>query len=96
MNGLSLCIGMHNCNGWNNGEVLVPELLQYCDIYFFNSIGLVNVKVTLIVKFDGFLSMSVSGIDDSEITITHSGCVVIYTQELAGEIKQINYLILHN
>jgi len=50
MNGLSLCIGMHNCNGWNNGEVLVPELLQYCDIYFFNSIGLVNVKVTLIVE----------------------------------------------
>ena len=29
-------------------------------------------------------------------TVTDSGCVVIYTHELAGEIKQINYLILHN
>jgi len=27
----------------------------------------------------------------SEITVTHSGCVVIYTQALAGEIKQIIY-----
>ena len=59
----SLHLVSYNCRGWNNGSLLVHDLLSVCDICLIQEHWLLYEKLNLLDINPDFLSHRVSGMD---------------------------------
>ena len=76
----SLRLVSYNCKGWRSGSNYVKLLLQSSDLCFIQEHWLFREHLSSLNISNDFLSVSVSGMDSSEILVgpPFGGCGILY------------------
>ena len=70
----------HNCREWYSGQVVVDDLLLSNDICLIQEHWLLQNQLNLLSIDPNFLSVGVSGMDNSKLLIgrPYGGCAILY------------------
>ncbi len=85
------CIS-YNCRGWNNGSLLVRDLLKSCDLCLIQEHWLFDEQLFNLNIDSEFLSVGVSGMDSSAFLLgrPYGGCAILFRKSLINRIKMLN------
>ena len=88
----SLRLVSYNCRGWNNGSLLVSDLLSSCDICLIQEYWLLHEKLDLLDINPDFLSYGISGMDLGILLRgrPYGGCAILYRKSLSPIVSVVS------
>ena len=86
-----LKIVSYNCSGWKSGSNYVKSLLQSCDLCLIQEHWLFRENLDSLLISNDFLSVSVSGMDSSQLLSGRpfGGCCIMYRKALSAAVRRI-------
>ena len=86
-----LKIVSYNCRGWKSGSNYVKSILQYCDLCLIQEHWLFRENLDSLLISNDFLSVSVSGMDSSQLLSGRpfGGCCIMYRKALSAAVRRI-------